>query len=141
MFSGGYVAAGYTVAALDDCWMSGRNATTHELIAWPQAFPSGTLAPTAAFVHSLGMQLGTYSAESRVTCCGHEASQGFEETDANTFAAWGVDYLCVARHAPAPASLSLLTLPHSPLWRCSAPTAARWTAAIQTHPITQWATR
>ena len=125
MKKGGFVAAGYNIVSIDDCWMSGRNATTHEFIAWPQAFPSGTLAPTAAFVHGLGMQLGTYTAESRGTCCGHEASQGFEEIDANTFAAWGVDYLCVVRHAPAPACSpappfsQLFTLPHSPLWLCS----------------------
>ena len=54
----GFVAAGYTVASLDDCWMSGRNATTQELIAWPQAFPGGTLQPTADYLHAFGMKLG-----------------------------------------------------------------------------------
>jgi len=75
--------------------MSGRNATTDELIAWPLAWPGGSLAPTADFVHALGMQLGTYEAESASTCCGHVGSAGYEVVDANTFALWGVDYLKV----------------------------------------------
>jgi len=86
---------GYNILSLDDCWMSGRDETTHKFIAWPTAFPGGTLAPTAEFVHSLGMKLGTYTAESTGTCCGHTASEGYESIDADTFAAWGVDYLKV----------------------------------------------
>lgn len=82
----------YDTVSLDDCWMQGRDATTHQFVAYKQGFPSGTLAPTAAFVHSLGMKLGTYTAESRGTCCGHEASEGYESIDADTFASWGVDY-------------------------------------------------
>jgi hypothetical protein len=95
MHARGFVAAGYTTASLDDCWMQGRNATTQKFEAFRQGFPSGTLAPTAAAVHALGMRLGAYTAESRGTCCGHEASQGFEAIDAATFAEWGVDYLKV----------------------------------------------
>ncbi len=68
--------------------MSGRNETTNQFIAWPVAFPGGTLAPTAAYVHSLGMKLGTYTAESTGTCCGHTASEGYEGIDADTFADW-----------------------------------------------------
>ena len=97
----GFTDAGYVKTSIDDCWTAGRNATTQELIAWPQAFPGGTLAPTAEYVHSLGMQLGTYTAESRGTCCGHEASEGYEERDADTFAKWGVDYLCVCTQPAA----------------------------------------
>ena len=96
MASGGFRDAGYTLLSLDDCWMSGRNpAPDNEFIAWPTGFPNSTLASTAAFVHKLGMQLGTYTAESTGTCCGHTASQGFEEVDATSFAAWGINYLKV----------------------------------------------
>ena len=94
MHARGFAAAGWKTLSIDDCWMSGRNAFTRELTASP-AFPGGTLAPTADFVHALGMQLGTYTAESTGTCCGHEASQGFEALDAATFAKWGGDYLKV----------------------------------------------
>jgi len=75
--------------------MSGRGADNHTLIATPSLWPNSTLASTAAYVHSLGMQLGTYTAESTSTCCGHTASQGFEKVDADSFAAWGIDYLKV----------------------------------------------
>jgi hypothetical protein len=91
----GFADAGYTILSQDDCYIAGRNKTTGELIANPAAWPGGTLAPTAAAVHALGMKLGTYTAESTVTCCGLEASQGYEALDAATFAAWGVDYLKV----------------------------------------------
>lgn len=76
--------------------MSGRNpAPDNQFIAWPEGFPNSTLASTAAFVHALGMQLGTYTAESTGTCCGHTASQDFEEVDAASFAKWGVNYVKV----------------------------------------------
>ncbi len=94
MHDKGFAAAGYEILSLDDCWMSSRNATTHELIAYPPAWPGGTLAPTADFVHALGMKLGTYTAESPNTCCGHVASEGYEVVDANTFALWGIDCAC-----------------------------------------------
>jgi len=96
MAARGLAAAGYTVVSIDDCWMSGRNASTHELIAWPLAWTDGTLAATASAVHALGMKLGTYSAESPITCCGHVASEGYEVIDAQTFAKWGIDYLKVS---------------------------------------------
>ena len=95
MVSRGFVAAGYTYASLDDCWMSGRDAATHELIADPSAFPGGTLERTAAAIHALGMKLGTYTAESPSTCCGHVGSANYEQVDAANFAKWGVDYLKV----------------------------------------------
>ena len=103
----GFSASGYSIMSIDDCWPSGRNETTHELIAYPPAWPGGTLEPTAEYVHSLGMLLGTYTAESRGTCCGHEASQGYEAVDAATFASWGIDCACgfvgaAKAHHPSP---------------------------------------
>ena len=118
MHARGFVAAGYTTASIDDCWMQGRNATTGQLEAFRQGFPSGTLAPTAAAVHALGMQLGTYTAESRGTCCGHEASQGYEAVDAATFAQWGVDYLKVRCALAQPGGLRARSAKrhHPPHW-------------------------
>lgn len=95
MVARGFTEKGYLTLSIDDCWMSGRDPTSHELVAWPVAWPGGTLAPTAAAVHALGMKLGTYTAESTGTCCGHVASEGYEAVDADSFAAWGVDYLKV----------------------------------------------
>ena len=46
-----------------------------------------------AYVHSLGLKFGIYSCAGSHTCGGRPASYGYEEVDARTFAAWGVDYL------------------------------------------------
>ena len=135
MHARGFAAAGYTTLSIDDCYMSGRNATTQELIAWPQAFPGGTLAPTADFVHGLGLRLGAYTAESRSTCCGHEGSEGFEGIDAATYAKWGVDYLLVsrgARRAFARSPPSHLSIFYNPCF------AARPTGAQATRLTTRW---
>ena len=99
MFDRGFTSAGYVTMSIDDCYIAGRDPITHILQAfdnpeYPQ-FPSNSLKSTADFVHSLGMKLGSYTAESPNTCCGLMASQGYEQLDAQTFASWGVDYLKV----------------------------------------------
>ena len=55
-----------------------------------------TNAPIAAFnslASAAGMKLGIYSDAGTATCMSYPASLGHEETDARTFASWGVDYL------------------------------------------------
>jgi alpha-galactosidase len=39
------------------------------------------------------LRLGIYSSPGPNTCAGYEGSYGHEEQDANTYAAWGIDYL------------------------------------------------
>ena len=39
------------------------------------------------------MKLGIYEDFGKLTCGGYPGSEGHEETDANTFAKWGVDML------------------------------------------------
>ena len=58
----GFVAAGYDIVSQDDCWIAGRNKSTGLLLANEAAWPGGSLAPTADYVHSLGMRFGTYTA-------------------------------------------------------------------------------
>jgi alpha-galactosidase len=52
-------------------------------------------------VHSKGLKIGIYSSPGPKTCAAYEGSFGHEVQDANTFAAWGIDYikydLCSAR--------------------------------------------
>lgn len=94
------VAAGYKYLFIDDGWQGGRD-NRNNIIPDPQKFPSGMKA-LADYVHSKGMKLGIYSDAAQLTCAGYTASLNFEEQDAKTFAAWGIDYLkydyC---HAPA----------------------------------------
>ena len=47
----------------------------------------------ADYVHSRGLKLGIYSSPGPLTCGGYLGSFGYEQQDANRFAAWGVNYL------------------------------------------------
>jgi alpha-galactosidase len=91
MVSSGMLKAGYNYVFIDDGWVGGRD-NRNNIIADPVRFPSGIKA-MADFVHARGLKLGIYSDASPVTCEGFTASLGFEDQDAKTFAAWGVDYL------------------------------------------------
>lgn len=101
LVSGGFLAAGYSYVVLDD-WFATRDASGR-MIALPSAWPSG-MASTSAFVHSLGLKFGVYSAASQRTCGNFSASQFLEEQDAATFAHdWQIDWLkCVGPKWPAP---------------------------------------
>jgi alpha-galactosidase len=47
----------------------------------------------ADYVHSKGLKLGIYSSPGPRTCAHFDGSYGYEDQDAATYAAWGVDYL------------------------------------------------
>ncbi|KAE8440918.1 hypothetical protein EG329_006315 [Mollisiaceae sp. DMI_Dod_QoI] len=86
--------AGYEYVNIDDCWSikSGRNSTTKQIIPDPTKFPDG-ISGTADKIHALGLKIGIYSSAGTQTCAGYPASIGYEDIDAATFAAWGIDYL------------------------------------------------
>jgi len=95
LVSDGYLAAGYNGIHIDDCWEQKNPPRTNgKLVADPTRFPSG-LAALASYMHNQSVQFAAYTAESTTTCGGYPASEGYESTDANTFASWGVDYLKV----------------------------------------------
>lgn len=97
---------GYTYVNLNDCWAMKGRAPTGQLIPDPTRFPSG-INGLADYIHSLGLKLGIYSDAGNYTCQGQPGSWGYEEMDAKTFAAWGVDYLkydsCYPQNTSAPA--------------------------------------
>lgn len=39
----------------------------------------------------MGLKMGIYSSAGTETCAGYPASLGYEDIDAATFAAWGID--------------------------------------------------
>lgn len=90
--------AGYEYVNLDDCWMDGRDASGK--LKWNTSkFPSGIPA-LAEYVHGKGLKIGIYETPNTKTCAGlyggytgGVGSVGHETTDAQTFAAWGIDYL------------------------------------------------
>ncbi|MGH8963522.1 MAG: NPCBM/NEW2 domain-containing protein [Jatrophihabitantaceae bacterium] len=90
--SSGLKAAGYEYVNIDDCWLEKSRSADGHLVPDPVKFPDG-IKGTADYVHSLGLKLGIYEDAGTKTCAGYPGSLGHEQTDANDFAAWGVDYL------------------------------------------------
>lgn len=105
MVEEGFLEAGYNYIFIDDLWQGGRDKRNN-IIPDPKKFPSGIKA-LADYVHSKGLKLGIYSDAAPLTCAGVTGSFGFEEQDAKTFAAWGIDYLkydyC---HAPSDSAVA-----------------------------------
>lgn len=92
MVEGGYLNAGYDMISLDDCWLAKERDEQGLLQPDPSRFPSGIPA-LANFVHSMGLKFGIYEDFGNKTCGGYPGILGHLETDANTFAEWGVDYI------------------------------------------------
>jgi len=89
MVSTGMRDAGYVYVNIDDTWEGPRdkdgNITTNE------KFPD--MKALADYVHSKGLKIGIYSGPGPLTCAQYPATYNHEQQDANTWAAWGFDYL------------------------------------------------
>ncbi len=98
MVSSGMRDAGYIYVNIDDTWQGERDAKGN--IRPNKKFPD--MKGLADYVHSKGLKLGIYSSPGPNTCAGYEGSHGHEAQDAQTYAAWGIDYLkydwCGARN-------------------------------------------
>ena len=92
MVNTGMKDAGYQYVIIDDGWMTDKRDKYGHIIVDPTKFPNG-IKPVADYIHSLGLKFGIYSSPGRFTCEKLMGSLGFEQTDANDYAAWGVDYL------------------------------------------------
>ena len=86
------LAAGYQYLVIDDCWSLKRRDEQGKLVPDPEKFPHGMKA-LADYVHARGLKFGMYSCCSPLTCAGYPGSFEHEFSDAEQFAAWGVDYL------------------------------------------------
>lgn len=89
LVSSGAREAGYTIVEVDDGWQGKRD-------------DSGVLHPNSKFpdmealvhyIHSKGLKFGIYTAIGSVSCAGYVGSHGYEVQDAQTFAAWGADFV------------------------------------------------
>ena len=89
MVTSGMKDAGYIYVNIDDTWEAGRDAQGN--ITTNRKFPD--MKALADYVHSKGLKIGIYSGPGPKTCAGYEGSYGHEQQDANTYAAWGFDYL------------------------------------------------
>ena len=89
MITSGMRDAGYLYVNIDDTWEGVRD--TQGNLGSNKKFPN--MKALADYVHSKGLKLGIYSSPGPRTCADYPGSYGYEEQDANTFAAWGIDYL------------------------------------------------
>jgi alpha-galactosidase len=89
----GLKAAGYQYINLDDCWAAQDRDGDGTLQPDPTRFPHGIKA-VADYVHSKGLKIGIYTSAGTTTCSNRmPGSLGHEESDAQQFAGWGIDYL------------------------------------------------
>ncbi len=89
----GFKDCGYEYVVIDDCWSRKEGRDSHgNLVPDPTRFPNGVQA-LADYVHSQGLKIGIYSDAAHLTCGGYPGSYGFEEQDAELWAAWGIDFL------------------------------------------------
>ena len=91
MVASGMRDAGYRYVVIDDCWQVSRDANGM-IVADPARFPHGIKA-LADYVHGKGLKFGIYTDAGTKTCQGRPGTYGYEEQDARTYAAWGVDYV------------------------------------------------
>jgi alpha-galactosidase len=91
MVTSGMKDAGYEYVNVDDCWQVSR-AADGTIVADATRFKSGMKA-LADYVHGKGLKFGLYSDRGTLTCQKRPGAQGYERKDAETYAAWGVDYL------------------------------------------------
>jgi len=89
MVSSGMKDAGYVYVNIDDTWEGERDAQGN--IKANSKFPD--MKALADYVHGKGLKIGIYSSPGPKTCAGFEGSYQHEAQDANTWAAWGIDYL------------------------------------------------
>ncbi|XP_060116673.1 alpha-N-acetylgalactosaminidase-like [Heteronotia binoei] len=89
----GWKELGYKYVNLDDCWAAKERDSLGRLQANASRFPSGIKA-LADYVHAKGLKFGIYSDLGNLTCEGYPGTTlDTIETDAKTFAEWGVDML------------------------------------------------
>ena len=81
--------AGYIYVNIDDTWEGKRDARGE--ITSNEKFPD--MKALADYVHGKGLKLGIYSGPGPLTCDKFAASYQHEAQDAQTYAAWGIDYL------------------------------------------------
>ncbi|MFJ1704965.1 alpha-galactosidase [Kitasatospora sp. NPDC088346] len=99
LVTSGMKDAGYDTVVVDDCWFDPQRDAQGNLRGDATRFPSGMKA-LGDHLHGKGLKFGIYQVPTDRTCAqrnnaypGSTGSRGHERQDANSFAAWGVDYL------------------------------------------------
>jgi alpha-galactosidase len=85
----GMQSAGYQYVNLDVCWELAR-AAGGERVFDPERLPGG-IAGLSQYVHERGFSLGVWAPSE--DCRATPGGRGHETVDAESYAAWGIDYL------------------------------------------------
>ena len=89
----GLYDAGYRWLGIDDDWHIGQiRPTDGKPKPNPDRFPNGMKA-VGDYLHSRGFKFGIYSTAAHQTCDSKFGSYLHEDTDAQAYADWGVDFL------------------------------------------------
>jgi alpha-galactosidase len=96
LVSSGMQAAGYQYVIIDKCFQVPARSADGRRVFDPVRLPSGIEA-LSDYVHQRGLQLGTFSTTQ--DCLGTPGSDGHEAVDAESYAAWGLDYV---KHVKCP---------------------------------------
>lgn len=94
LVSTGMRDAGYNYVLIQECIAPSRDAKGN-IVVDAKRFPHGMKA-LVNYIHSLGLKAGTYTDVGKRTCfrkVAYEGSYGHEQQDADTFAAWGMDFV------------------------------------------------
>ena len=91
MKQSGLSDAGYQFINLDDCWQSSLRDENGCLQGDLVRFKSG-IKNLVDRINELGLKVGIYSSNGRLTCEDLPASLGNEAVDALTYARWGIEY-------------------------------------------------
>lgn len=89
LVASGMQSAGYQHVNLDVCWELPRSAAG-ERVFDPERLPGG-IAGLSQYVHERGFSLGVWAPTE--DCQATPGGRGHETVDAESYAAWGIDYL------------------------------------------------
>jgi alpha-galactosidase len=81
---------GWTYINIDDGWEAAKRQPDGQL---PGNRKFSDLKSLCDSIHAKGLKFGIYSSPGPQTCGGYEGSYGYEQTDADTWSRWGIDYL------------------------------------------------
>jgi alpha-galactosidase len=103
MVNSGLIRHGWTYINIDDFWEQNPGAMAKDSsLGGPGRDADGRIVPNprfpdmkalADYVHRKGLKIGIYSSPGPFTCGGCLGSFDHEQLDAQSYAAWGIDYL------------------------------------------------
>jgi alpha-galactosidase len=129
MINSGMADYGYQYVNIDDCWMSRPDSKNQEEMG-PARDENGRMLTNKRFpdmkamtnyIHYKGLKAGIYSSPGPKTCGGYTGSYQHEQQDAETFAAWGFDFLkydwCSYGSVAKGRSLDDMKAPYKLMWK------------------------